>query len=95
MTYWFIIHDLIAYEQYSDMIGCRVKKPGAHEPWFRNLVRKPYKGLRLEEGVSLLRRRPKSSTWRFPAYLLCALQILERHMDAKATQLDTQTSCLE
>lgn len=35
MNYWFVVHDLKAYEQHSDMIGCRVKKPRKREPWFK------------------------------------------------------------
>jgi hypothetical protein len=35
MNYWFIVHDLKAYEQHKDLIGCRIKKSGMHEPKFR------------------------------------------------------------
>jgi hypothetical protein len=35
MNYWFIVHDLKAYAQHSDLIGCRVKRPGVHEPLLR------------------------------------------------------------
>ena len=38
MNYWFIVHDLKAYGQHNDMIGCRVKQPGVHEPWFRQFA---------------------------------------------------------
>jgi len=34
MNYWFIIHDLLAYEQHSDMIGCTVRSPGEKKPKF-------------------------------------------------------------
>jgi hypothetical protein len=38
MNYWFIVHDLKAYEQHNDMIGCRVKQAGIPEPWFRQFA---------------------------------------------------------
>jgi len=38
MNYWFIIHDLKAYEEHRNLIGCRVKQPGAQEPWFRQFA---------------------------------------------------------
>jgi len=31
---WFVVHDLLAYSQHSDMIGNVVKKPGVEEPRF-------------------------------------------------------------
>lgn len=35
MSYWFIVHDLKAYEQHRNLIGCRTKQSGLQEPWFR------------------------------------------------------------
>jgi hypothetical protein len=35
---WFIVHDLQAYEQHRDLIGCRVKQPGVQEPRFRQFA---------------------------------------------------------
>jgi hypothetical protein len=35
MNYWFIVHDLKAYEQHKDLIGCRIKKSGEQQPRFR------------------------------------------------------------
>ena len=34
MNRWFVIHNLLAYSQHSDMIGNVVKKPGVKEPRF-------------------------------------------------------------
>ena len=34
MNYWFVIHDLLAYSQHSDMIGNVVKKSGEKQPKF-------------------------------------------------------------
>lgn len=34
MNYWFVVHDLPAYEQHSDMIGSRIKKTGERKPKF-------------------------------------------------------------
>ena len=34
MNRWFVVHDLLAYSQHSDMIGNAVKKPGVEEPRF-------------------------------------------------------------
>jgi len=38
MNYWFIVHDLKAYGQHSDMIGCRVKRLGVREPLLRQFA---------------------------------------------------------
>jgi predicted RNA-binding protein len=38
MNYWFIVHDLKAYEQHRNLIGCRVKQSGVQEPWFRQFA---------------------------------------------------------
>jgi len=38
MNYWFIIHDLIAYQQHSDLIGCRVKRPGLPQPMLKQFA---------------------------------------------------------
>lgn len=35
MNYWFIVHDLKAYGQHKDLIGCRLKEPGVYQPWFK------------------------------------------------------------
>lgn len=32
MDYWFVVHDLKAYSQHNDLIGCRIKQNGVHEP---------------------------------------------------------------
>jgi len=34
MKYWFVVHDLMAYSQHNDMIGCRVKEKGLRTPKF-------------------------------------------------------------
>jgi len=34
MNYWFVVHDLLAYEQHSDMIGCTVRRTGEKKPKF-------------------------------------------------------------
>ena len=34
MRYWFIIHDLEAFKQHPDMIGCKVKGPGIRTAWY-------------------------------------------------------------
>ena len=36
MNYWFVIHDLLAYSQHSDMIGNVVKRPGIKQPKFHS-----------------------------------------------------------
>ena len=36
MNYWFVIHDLLAYSQHSDMIGNVVKGPGIKQPKFHS-----------------------------------------------------------
>ena len=36
MRYWFIVHDLLAYSQHSDMIGNVVKAPGLKQPKFHS-----------------------------------------------------------
>lgn len=38
MNYWFIVHDLKAYEQHRNLIGCRVMKSGLQEPRFRQFA---------------------------------------------------------
>jgi len=38
MNYWFVVHDLKAYEQHNDMIGCRVKRSGSRQPWFKQFA---------------------------------------------------------
>ena len=38
MNNWFIVHDLKAYEQHGDLIGCRIKGPGIYEPWFKQFA---------------------------------------------------------
>jgi len=38
MNYWFIVHDLEAYEQHNDLIGCRVKSPSLRQPWFKQFA---------------------------------------------------------
>jgi len=35
MNYWFVVHDLKAYEQHRDLIGCKVKQLRVQEPKFR------------------------------------------------------------
>jgi len=32
MKHWFVIHDLVTYDQHSDMIRCVIKKSGIPEP---------------------------------------------------------------
>lgn len=34
MNYWFVVHDLKAYEKHGDLIGCKVKQSGVQEPSF-------------------------------------------------------------
>ena len=38
MNYWFIVHGLMTYEQHNNLIGCRLKKTGVHEPWFKQFA---------------------------------------------------------
>jgi len=38
MNYWFVVHDLKAYEEHSNLIGCRVKRQGLREPWFKQFA---------------------------------------------------------
>ncbi len=38
MGFWFVVHDLKAYDQHSDLIGCRVKSPGLKQPWFKQFA---------------------------------------------------------
>jgi hypothetical protein len=38
MNYWFIVHDLKAYTQHSDLIGCRVKRPGLQQPMLKQFA---------------------------------------------------------
>lgn len=32
MNYWFVVHDLMAYNQHNKLIGCRVKERGVYKP---------------------------------------------------------------
>jgi hypothetical protein len=32
MNYWFIVHDLKAYDQHSDLIGSKIKQRDVYEP---------------------------------------------------------------
>jgi len=34
MNHWFVVHDLKAYEQHHDLIGCKVRQSGVQEPKF-------------------------------------------------------------
>jgi len=34
MNHWFVVHDLLAYEQHPDMIGCTVRRMGEKKPKF-------------------------------------------------------------
>ncbi|MBC7108638.1 MAG: EVE domain-containing protein [Methanomassiliicoccales archaeon] len=38
MNHWFVVHDLKAYAQHSDLIGCRVKSHGLREPRFKQFA---------------------------------------------------------
>jgi predicted RNA-binding protein len=38
MNYWLVIHDLKAYMQHSDLIGCRVKRPGLQQPMLKQFA---------------------------------------------------------
>jgi hypothetical protein len=35
MEYWFVIHNLLAYEQHNNLIGCKIKASGEHKPHFK------------------------------------------------------------
>ena len=34
MTFWFVVHDLLAYSQHPDMIACTVRNPSMRAPKF-------------------------------------------------------------
>ncbi len=38
MNDWLIIHNLVAYEQHGDLIGCRIKRSGRHKPRSKNFA---------------------------------------------------------
>jgi hypothetical protein len=39
MKYWFVVHDLMAYNQHNNLIGCRVREEGVHKPKYGSFAK--------------------------------------------------------